>query len=145
MQYREGRFGRVFLLKFDDGDNLLEGIRTLARKESLRAATITLLGGMRSAGIVTGPIEAVVPPEPVWFDFADGREIVGMGTLFWKDNDPAVHLHGAIGRGSDTHVGCVRKDSTVYLVIEAVVAELTGIEARRAVDERTGLAMLDLP
>ena len=145
MRYREGSFGRVFLLKFDDGDDLLTGIRTLARTENVRAATITLLGGLRSAGIVTGPREAVVPPEAVWFDFADGREVVGTGTLFWKDNEPAVHLHGAIGRGSETHVGCVRKDSTVYLVIEAVVAEITGIEARRAVDTRTGLAMLDLP
>jgi predicted DNA-binding protein with PD1-like motif len=144
MQYREGRFGRVFLLKFDDGDDLLTGLRTLARKEDLRAATITLLGGLRSAGIVTGPREAVVPPEPVWFEFADGREIVGTGTLFWKDDEPAVHLHGAIGRGAEARVGCVRKDSTVYLVIEAVVAEVTGIEARRAVDERSGLAMLDL-
>jgi predicted DNA-binding protein with PD1-like motif len=144
MRYREGSYGRVFLLKFDDGDDLLAEIVKIAKLEGVRAATIMLLGGMRSAGIVTGPREAVIPPEPVWFSFADGREIIGIGTLFWKENEPAVHLHGAVGRGNETHVGCVRKDSTVYLVVEAVIAEIRGIEARRSMDKRTGLAMLDL-
>jgi predicted DNA-binding protein with PD1-like motif len=144
MQYREGSYGRVFLLRFDDSDDLLEALKQFARKEQVRIATITLLGGMRSAGIVTGPREAVIPPDPMWTDFRDGREIIGIGSLFWKGEDPLVHLHGAVGRGQETVVGCLRRDSTVYLVIEAVIAEITGIEARKVVNEQTGLAMLEL-
>jgi predicted DNA-binding protein with PD1-like motif len=144
MQYRQGSYGRVFLLKFEDRDDLLEGMKSLAIKEQVRIGTITLLGGMRSAGVVSGPKEPVIPPEPMWLDFHDGREVLGFGTLFWKDNEPAIHLHGAIGRGEEAHVGCLRKDSSVYLVVEAVIAEITGIDAQRKLNEKTGLVMLEL-
>jgi predicted DNA-binding protein with PD1-like motif len=103
-----------------------------------------LLGGMRSAGIVSGPKEVVVPPEPRRVNFSDGREVVGFGTLFWKDSEPVIHLHGAIGREKETFVGCVRKDSSVFLVVEAVITEIRGIDARKALDEKTGLVMLEL-
>jgi len=145
MQYRQGSYGRVLLLKFEDGDDLLEEIRRCARETGIRVATITLLGGMRSAGIVTGPRESVVPPEPMWAKLDSGQEIVGIGSLFWHNDEPVVHLHGALGRGSEARVGCVRRDSTVYLVVEAVIAEINGIDARRTKDERTGLTLLDLP
>jgi predicted DNA-binding protein with PD1-like motif len=119
-------------------------MKRLARRENVRVATITLLGGMRSAGVVSGPKEPVIPPEPMWLNFNDGREVLGFGTLFWKDSDPVVHLHGAIGRGEEAHVGCLRKDSSVYLVVEAVIAEITGIDAQRQLNEKTGLVMLEL-
>jgi uncharacterized protein len=145
MQYAQGSFGRVFLLKFDDQDDLLAGIRTVAIKEQVKAGTIMLLGGLRSGSIVTGPKEAVIPPEPVWQNFSDGREVLGIGTLYWHNDGPAIHLHGALGRGKETLTGCIRKDHSVYLVIEAVLTEIIGIDARRALDSNTGLVMLDLP
>ena len=144
MRYSQGSFGRVFLLKFEDQDNLLEELKKVARKEKIRVGTIMLLGGMRSAGVVTGPREAVIPPDPMWVNFNDGREVLGFGTLFWKGDDPAIHLHGAIGREKETYAGCIRKDSVVYLVVEAVIAEITGIDARKVLDEKTGISMLEL-
>jgi predicted DNA-binding protein with PD1-like motif len=145
MQYAQGSFGRVFLLKFDDQDDLLTGIGQVAIKEQVKAGTIMLLGGLRSGSIVTGPKEAVIPPEPVWQNFSDGREVLGIGTLYWHGDEPAIHLHGALGRGKETLTGCIRKDHSVYLVIEAVLTEIIGIDARRALDSSTGLVMLDLP
>jgi len=145
MQYAQGSFGRVFLLKFDDQDDLLAGIRTVAIKEQVKAGTIMLLGGLRSGSIVTGPKEAVIPPEPVWQNFSDGREVLSIGTLYWHDDGPSIHLHGALGRGKETLTGCIRKDHSVYLVIEAVLTEIIGTDARRALDSNTGLVMLDLP
>ena len=144
MQYSEGSFGRVFVVKFEDGDDLLEGLRQVASREGIKAATILLLGGMRSAGVVAGPRQAVVPPEPVWRSFNDGREVIAMGTLFRKDGEPIVHLHGAMGRQGETLVGCIRKETTTYLVIEAVIAEIAGLAAHKAMDEKTGVVMLEL-
>ena len=145
VQYTEGSFGRVFLLKFNDQDDLLAGIREVAVKEQVKAGTIMLLGGLRSGSIVTGPKEAVIPPEPVWQNFSDGREVLGIGTLYWHGEEPSIHLHGALGRGKETLTGCIRKDHCVYLVIEAVLTEIIGTDARRALDSSTGLVMLDLP
>ncbi len=144
MQYKKGSFGRVFVLKFEDKDDLLEEMKKLAVKEKIKVGTILLLGGMRSAGIVSGPKKAVIPPEPMWVNFSDGREVLGVGTLFWKDKEPVIHLHGAVGREKETFVGCLRKDSSVFLVVEAVITEILGIEAHKALNEKTGLVMLEL-
>ena len=144
MRYTQGSFGRVFVLKFEDKDDLLEELKGIAKKETIRAGTIMLLGGMRSAGVVSGPREPVIPPEPMWVNFSDGREVLGFGTLFWKGDDPVIHLHGAIGREKETFVGCVRKDSSVFLVMEAVIMEIQGIKARKEFDETTGLVMLEV-
>ena len=144
MKYQQGSFGRVFLLRFEDGDDLLKEIKTLANRENVKVGTIMLLGGIRSAGMVTGPKKAVIPPDPMWAHFNDAREVLAFGTLFWKDDEPIIHLHGAVGRDSETFTGCIRKDSSVYLVVEAVITELVGISARKVMNEKVGLAMLEL-
>jgi predicted DNA-binding protein with PD1-like motif len=144
VKYSQGSFGRVFVLKFEDKDNLLEEMKRVVIKEKIKVGTITLLGGMRSAAVVSGPKEAVVPPDPIWINFNDGREVLGIGTLFWKGDEPVIHLHGALGREKETYTGCIRKDCSVYLVVEAVITEIVGIDARKALDEKTGLVMLEL-
>jgi len=144
MKYSQGSFGRVFLLKFDDKDDLLAGIKDVAIKEKIKIGTIMLLGGMRSTGIVSGPKEVTIPPDPMWMNINDGREVLGIGTLFWKGDEPVLHLHGAIGRERETVTGCIRKDSSVYLVVEAVITEIIGIDAHKALDEKTGVVMLEL-
>jgi predicted DNA-binding protein with PD1-like motif len=144
VKYTQGSFGRVFLLKFEDKDDLLSEIKRIATTEMIKAGTIMLLGGMRSAGLVSGPKEATIPPEPMWNNFNDGREVLGFGTLFWNGNDPVIHLHGAVGRDNETLMGCIRKECTVYLVVEAVIMEIVGIFVRKTMDKNTGVVTLDL-
>ncbi len=143
MKYKQGSFGRVFILKFEDRDNLLEEIKGVAVQEKIKVGTIMLLGGMRTAGIVSGPKEAVIPPDPVWVNVDDCREVLGFGTLFWKGEEPIIHLHGAIGRFRETITGCIRKDSSVYLVIEAVITEILGIDAQKVLNGTTGIVTLE--
>ena len=142
MQYRTGSIGRVFVLKFEDGDDLLEGVTKVVKTESVKAGFFYLLGGMRAAEMVTGPEEPVLPPVPVWEGFTDGREVLGIGSVFLKDGEPAIHLHGAVGKGKTTLTGCLRKDTKVFLVVEAVILEIAGIDASKAEDPATGIAML---
>ena len=98
---------------------------------------------MRSAGMVCGPKEPVLPPEPVWEGFTDGREVLGVGSVFRKeDGEPAIHLHGAVGKSGATLTGCIRKDDKVFLVVEAMLLEITGINASKAADPKTGISML---
>ncbi|MBI5695754.1 MAG: DNA-binding protein [Nitrospirae bacterium] len=144
MKYKSGSIGRVFVIKFEDGDDLNEGILQVAREAGVKAGFFHLLGGMRSAGMVCGPKEPVLPPEPAWEGFTDGREILGIGSVFMKDGEPAIHLHGAVGKFGTTLTGCVRKDAKVFLVVEALMMEVTGIDAKKVVNEKTGIAMLEL-
>ena len=135
--------GRVFILKYEDGDSLLDGIIKVAREEKVSTGFFFLLGGMRAASMVCGPKEPVLPPEPVWQSFTDGREIAGIGSVFLKDGEPAIHLHGTVGKGDGALTGCVRKDDEVFLVVEAMLVEVTGVRAEKKISERTGIAMLE--
>ena len=143
MQYRSGNIGRAIVIKFEDGDSLLDGIIEVAKKEKVKSGFFYLLGGMRSAAMVCGPKEPVLPPDPMWEGFTDGREVLGVGSVFSKDGEPAIHLHGAVGKSGATLTGCIRKDDRVFLVVEAMLLEITGIDVAKKVNEKTGIAMIE--
>ncbi|MEW5954308.1 MAG: PPC domain-containing DNA-binding protein [Bacillota bacterium] len=144
MKYRQGNLGRVFLARVEHGDDLLKEITDLARAERLSAAVVFMIGALKGANMVVGPRELAVPPEPVWMSFGDGREIVGMGTLYPNEKgEPALHLHGVLGRGRDSLTGCLRAETEVYLVVEMVIMELMGTGAVRKLDRDLELQVLD--
>lgn len=142
MQYTKGTVGRVFLLKFDDGDVLLDELEKFARAERLKAATIVFIGALKKGSLVTGPKKAVIPPEANWVGFDDAWEVMGTGTIFANRSGPQIHIHASMGKKRKTLTGCVRKRSEVFLVIEAVVLELKGVKATKAIDPKTGLNLL---
>jgi hypothetical protein len=144
MKYSEGKIGRTFVLKFEHGDDLLSELKKFVVEKKIRAGIVHFIGALNSAEIVVGPKKNVLPPDAVWKKFADGREMVGTGTIFWKGGEPGIHVHSAIGRGDKVNVGCLRKMAKVYLVVEAVVVEITGTDARRENDLKTGLELLEM-
>ena len=114
----------------------------MAQKEKLSFASILLLGALEKGDIVTGPKEAKIPPMPDERTFDDGREIVGFGTIVTEGSDVKMHLHGAMGRGTETFLGCLRKDGKVFITIEAVITEYKGVDVIRAKDPSTGINLL---
>jgi len=138
MQYQAGEAGRVFYARLDHGDDLHEGIKELVTQENIRCAWFHIFGGLRKAGVVIGPREPVMPPEPVWKDVEDAREVIGTGSVFWADDEPLIHLHAAMGHHGDTLTACVRKDSQIYLIIELLLVEVTGIDVTRPWFEKGG-------
>jgi predicted DNA-binding protein with PD1-like motif len=131
MEYRTGTIGRVFSVRFDEGDYFLEELITLIKKENIRNGWFHLLGGLREADVVTGPKEPTMPPEPVWREVRGAREVLGTGTIFWDADEPKIHLHAAMGHHDDTLTACVRKGTKVYLVLEVMIIEMEGIDATR--------------
>ncbi|MDP2941810.1 MAG: DNA-binding protein, partial [Candidatus Omnitrophota bacterium] len=63
-------------------------------------------------------------------------------TIFANKSGPQIHIHGSMGKKQRVLTGCVRGDSKVFLVIEAVVLELKGVKASKDIDPRTGLNLL---
>jgi len=49
-----------------------------------------------------------------------------------------------MGKKTKTLIGCIRKKSEVFLVIEAVVFELKGVKATKGIDPKTGLNLLKI-
>ena len=138
MEYRKGTIGRVFSVRFDEGDFFLEEMIELIRKENIRTGWFHVLGGLREADVVTGPRQPTMPPEPVWREVRGAREVLGTGTVFWDGNEPRIHLHAAMGHHGDTLTACVRKGTKVYLVLEVMIIEMEGIEATRPWYEKGG-------
>jgi uncharacterized protein len=144
MQYAKGRLKKIFLLKFSDGDILIDELAKFSRKEGIKSAVMVFLGALRSGKLVTGPKKPVIPPSPNWKKFKDGWEAMGIGTIFSNKSGPQIHIHTSMGKKNKTLTGCVRLDSKVFLVIEAIVFELSGVKAGKEIDPRTGLNLLKI-
>jgi predicted DNA-binding protein with PD1-like motif len=142
MNYQVGKTGRVVVARFEDGEDILQGIKDLAKTEDIRAAVFYLVGGMKGGRFVVGPEEESMPPVPVWRELKESHEIVGLGTIFWQESEPKIHFHGAYGKRDSVKVGCLREMSETFLVLEAVILEIQGVSAAREVDPVSGLALL---
>ncbi len=144
MEYTKGTIGRIFLLKFGNGDILLREIEKFARRERLKSGLMIFLGALREGHLVTGPKKPVIPPEPNWVAFKEGWEVMGVATVFTNKSGPQIHIHSSMGKRRRVLTGCVRRDSKVFLVLEAVVFELKGIKATKDIDPKTGLNLLKI-
>ncbi|MBU1121760.1 MAG: DUF296 domain-containing protein [Candidatus Omnitrophota bacterium] len=144
MNYIKGHIGRMFVLHFNDNDILLKEFDKFAKKERINAAVIHLLGALKDGDLVIGPKKAVVPSKPNWVKFKDGWEVLGFGTIFSGDKGPQVHIHTTMGKKTKTLCGCVRRDSKVFLRVEAVVFELKGVRTKKEIDPKTGLNFLNI-
>ena len=144
MKYQVGKVGRVVVAKFEDKEDVLENLNSIVKKEGIQAAAFYLVGGMREGKIVVGPERDEIPPTPVWKNLGESHEVVGFGTIFYQGNEPKVHFHGAFGKKDLVKVGCLRENSATFLVLEAVIIELSGINAVRDIDPALGLAVLKL-
>jgi len=143
MQCTEGRPGRIFVLRIDHGEDLLRALEATVLEKDVRCGFIQVLGAVRSAHMVTGPEEPVLPPVPHREEIRNGWEILGFGSISWSDEKPHVHLHAAAGQGLSAITGCMRDAASVYIVIEAILFEVQGIETGRFPDPLTGLSLPD--
>jgi predicted DNA-binding protein with PD1-like motif len=145
MEVLQTGLGRLFLLKMAHGDDLLEEISHFAAAHQVRAAWLFFLGALKQGHLVCGPAAPTLPPRPVWQNFSQGWEILGLGNLFWEDDVPKLHLHGALGKGEAALTGCLRQENEVYLVAEILVLELIGPTVGRRLDPELGVSLLRFP
>ena len=75
-----------------------------------------------------------MPPVPMWRELGESHEILGVGTIFYQGDEPKVHLHGAFGKRDNVKVGCLREKAETFLVLEAVIVEIEGVNAVRELD-----------
>jgi len=144
MQITEAKFGRIFVARLEEGERLPDAIEKLAGDKKIRSALVLLLGGAKDGKLVVGPGKDGKKPKIMTQSFRQGHEILGVGTIFAGKHGPELHLHTAVGRGKKVLVGCGRTGWRVNFIIEAVIIELAGLNARRALDPVTGFHLLKL-
>jgi predicted DNA-binding protein with PD1-like motif len=147
MQYGEGRIGRVFVLRLDDGERLPDAIESFAAAQSIKGAMVMYLGGAQDASrMVVGPEAGRDDIVPLIFAISGIHEVLAVGTLFANEaGQPVLHLHAATGREGGAHVGCTRAGVEVWLVGEVVILEILDTGASRKKDPATGFQLLQAP
>lgn len=145
MKYTQGKTGRVFVVRLEEGEVIHETLEKFAQDVRLTSASVIILGAAnKGSKLVVGPKKGSdMPPVPMERDLEEAHEITGVGTIFLNENGaPVLHMHIACGREGATTTGCVRRGVKVWQVAEAVVTELVGVNARRETDPKTGFELL---
>lgn len=148
MQYGEGRLGRIFALRLEEGERLNEAIEAFARQHGIQGAMVIYLGGAADGSrIVVGPEanrgEAIIPMIHV---LCGAQEVLALGTLFPNEaGDPVLHLHAGTGREGHASVGCTRAGVDVWLVGEVIILEILGTAGQRQKEPQTGFQLLQFP
>ncbi len=144
MKASEGRIGRVFVIRLEDGDVMPECIERFAGEQGVSVAHLILVGGIGGGQVVVGPRRSDQrPPEPMLLPVDGAHEVVGVGVLAPDENGrPILHVHAALGRSGNTLTGCLRPGVTTWLVGEVILYEILGTDARRIMDDASGFALL---
>jgi predicted DNA-binding protein with PD1-like motif len=136
MQYTEGQLGRVFVVRIDDGEDMIASLRQFIDDKAIQAGSMIFLGALMEGKMVTGPEEPIIPPVPHFVYFEGGWEVFGVGTIYPGEGGPHIHYHASVGRAGHALTGCLREKATTYLIVEAIIYEITGLSARREFDEK---------
>ncbi len=141
MQYTEGQIGRVFVVRIDNGEDLIASLRRFIMDREIQAGSVIFLGALMEGKMVTGPEEPVIPPDPHFVFFEGGWEVFGVGTIYPGEGGPHIHYHASVGRAGHALTGCLRERAVTYLIVEAIIYEITGLSARRRFDEKMQLPL----
>lgn len=145
MEYCEANQGRIFVLRLFDGEIIHEEIEKFARKKSINAAVVVIVGAADTESrLVVGPADKDARPvEKLIHTLRNPHEITGTGTLFPDENGQStLHMHLACGREDQTVTGCIREGVVVWQVVEIVLMELIDCTAKRLSDPDTGFMLL---
>ncbi len=146
MKASEGKFGRVFILRLEDGEGIPECIERFAEGKRLAVAQVIMIGGVDKGQVVVGPrLTEEVPPDPMLLPVDGAHELMGIGLLAPdKEGKPVLHVHASLGRAGKTTAGCLRPGVSTWLVGEVIICEILGTHARRLKEGNTGFELLSV-
>ncbi len=144
MKASEGRIGRVFVIRLEDGDRVPECIERFATDQDVSVGHAVFIGGIGEGQVVVGPRRSdETPLDPMLLPVDGAHEVVGVGVLApGEDGKPVLHIHAALGRSGHTMTGCLRPGVTTWLVGEVILYEILGAKVARVKDRRSGFALL---
>lgn len=146
MKSTEGRIGRVFILRLEDGDKLPVCIEKFALDNGISVGQIIMVGGIGGGEVVSGPRKSdEMPPEALLVPLDGAHETICAGTIAPdKNGKPVVHMHAALGRAGKTTTGCLKPGVDTWLVGELFIYEILGTTAVRTPDKKSGFELLDV-
>ena len=145
MKACQGKVGRVFVIRLEDGDVVPGCIERFAEENGVSVGHAVLVGGIGGGEVVVGPrCSQEMPPQPMLLPVDGAHEVVGVGVLAPdEDGKPVLHIHAALGRSGQTMSGCLRPGVETGLVGEGILDEILGVKAVRVRDAESGFSLLE--
>ncbi|UCC61349.1 MAG: DNA-binding protein [Dehalococcoidia bacterium] len=145
MKSTEGRLGRVFVIRLEDGDVVPDCIERFAEDNGVTVGHVILVGGIGDGEVVVGPRRSEErPPEPMLLPIDGAHEAAGVGVLApGEDGRPMLHIHAALGRSGTNTTGCLRPGVGTWLVAEAILYEILETTVARVMDSESGFQLLE--
>ena len=145
MKACQGRMGRVFVIRLEDGDVVPGCIERFAGENGVSVGQVILVGGVGGGEVIVGPRSSEeMPPQPMLLPIDGVHEVLGVGVLAPDEGGKLVlHIHGALGRSGQTMSGCLRPGVTTWLVGEVILYEILGVNVARVRDEASDLNLLE--
>jgi predicted DNA-binding protein with PD1-like motif len=132
---------RTFVVVFDKGDEVVEGLTAFAGQQRLRVSQVTAIGALRDVTLgYFDPDERRYREIPLR-EQVEVLSLLGVVTL--DGEKPKLHAHIVVGRSDGSARGGHLLSGDVFPTLEVVVEELPRHLQRRT-DPETGLALIDL-
>jgi predicted DNA-binding protein with PD1-like motif len=146
MKASEGKLGRVFIIRLEDGDAIPASIESFAQEKKISVGQVILIGGIGDGQVVVGPRRSnEMPPEPMLVPVDGVHEVVGIGIIAPDGKGkPTLHMHASLGRSGKTTCGCLRPGVTTWLVGEVIIFEILGTDAVRLASEQANFELLEV-
>ena len=131
---------KTFILVFETGDELAEGLLRFAREQKLSAASFKAVGGFSSVRLG-------------WFSWENKRyepsvtldeqvELLSLiGDVALKDGEPVVHAHAVIGKKDGTAHGGHLLKAQIRPTCEVVLTE-SPAHLQKSIDPESGVALI---
>ncbi len=133
---------RVWLLVFEAGDRVLEGILSFAAEAQLRAGRVSGIGALSEAEIAFFDRDSRRYEEIPVGEQVEVLAMLGNITL-GPESERRAHLHVTLGRRDGSTLGGHFINGTVWPTLELFVIEMTS-EVRRVLDLESGLPLCTL-
>jgi len=126
--------GRIFVLRLDSGDYLLESIESLIQKESIKDAVVVSAIGTLDEYRVHWVTTTGFPPENRFEHWKD--KPLELGSVGGVIANGKPHLHIVVSDSEKAYSGHLEKGCRVLYLAEIVIIELKSLHLSREYDER---------
>jgi predicted DNA-binding protein with PD1-like motif len=138
LQEAEGR--KTFVVVFDKGDEVKEGLTRFAREQGLGASQVSAIGAFESATLGYFDREA---REYRQIPVREQVELLSLlGDVVIDRGEPSVHAHCVLGRRDGTTIGGHLLKARVWPTCEVILTEAPA-HLRKRYDPETGLTLID--
>jgi uncharacterized protein len=131
---------KTFILVFETGDELAEGLLRFAKEQNLSAASFKAVGALSSVRLGWLSWETKRYEPSVTVD--EQVELLSLiGDVALKDGEPAVHAHAVIGKRDGTAHGGHLLKAYIRPTCEVVLTE-SPVHLQKFIDPEAGIALI---